>query len=75
MPASPWDAHMPIGRYSTTEPLPRTVNPVNPRAAPGPSRAARIARLIRVMRLIRCTIDPLIDHITRINHINCQIFE
>jgi len=27
------------------------------------------------MRLIRCTIDPLIDHIARINHVNLQVFE
>jgi len=27
------------------------------------------------MRLIRCTIVPLIDHITQINHVNFQIFE
>jgi len=27
------------------------------------------------MRLIRCIIDPLIDHIALINHINCQILE
>jgi len=27
------------------------------------------------MRLIRCTIDPRIDHITRINHIKFHLFE
>jgi hypothetical protein len=29
-----------------------------------------ISWLIRAMRLIRCTIDPLIHHEARINHVN-----
>ena len=54
------------------------VSLVSPRDLPPgarPCRAAGIARWIGVMRLIRCTIDPRIDRIARISHVNFQLYE